>query len=324
MKIIETSKDIESKRLDVALTNIFSSRSRSYFSELIKNGGVTINRNKVKPSYKLIPGDIIEILENIEEQKPSTEIKPEKIPLDIIYEDDNVIVINKQPGLVVHPASGTYSNTLVNALLDYFPKIREAVYQKGNPVSEARPGLVHRLDKNTSGLIIVAKNKKAMHSLSMQIKNRTVIKKYIALCFGWPKNESGTLISYLGRHPKNRKYIADIGKEKGKEAISDYKLLDCYTYNSEKLSLIEFRIHTGRTHQIRVQAKQLGNPVMGDEFYGSKDSMNLSQKLKVSRQMLHAQTLIITLPNKNKPDQFTAPIPDDMQEILTKLKLADL
>lgn len=312
--IVEQNK--KGERVDFFLASKFSEYSRNYFAELIKNNNVAIKNKVIKPSYKVIPGDVITI--TFVEKMSTPELEPEKIKLEIIYENDNVIVINKQPGLVVHPAAGNLSGTLVNALINYFPKIKEAVYQKGNLVSETRPGLVHRLDKDTSGVLIVAKNSQTMHSLTKQIQNRTVDKTYLALCFGWPKNEAGRLVSYLGRHPKNRKFIANIGQERGKEAISEYKVIECFTYDNRKASLIEFRIYTGRTHQIRVHAKELGNPVLGDLFYGNKESMKLSHNLGITRQMLHAKSLKITLPGDNKANTFTAPVPKDIEAIINK------
>ncbi len=319
IKKIKIQSDEAGERIDSYLSSKLPEFSRSYFSKLIKEEKVIVSKKTVKPSYKVNAGDSIEV--NLVSKTIEEGIAPEKINLDIIYEDKNVIVINKQPGIVVHPAAGNTSGTLVNALLDYFPEIREAVYEKGDIVSEQRPGLVHRLDKDTSGVLIVAKNKRAMHSLSKQIQNRTVKKIYLALCCGWPKNSEGRLINHLGRHPKNRKMMADIGKEKGREAISDYKVLR-YLEDSigNKISLIEFNIRTGRTHQIRVQAKLIGTPVIGDGVYGNKHCLILSKKLNAARQILHAKTLAITLPGNNKPSIFEAPLPEDFSLVLKSLK----
>ncbi|MCL4417964.1 MAG: RluA family pseudouridine synthase [Actinobacteria bacterium] len=307
------------KRLDLFLANEFPNYSRSYFADLIKKGNVLVDGLKSKSSHITTEGERV-CVEFVKLQE--SQLFPEKIKLQIIYEDKNVIVLNKQPGLVVHPAAGNKEGTLVNALLHYFPEIKEAVYQKGNAVSEQRPGLVHRLDKDTSGAIIVAKNSRAMHSLSRQIQNRTIKKIYWALCCGWPKNNEGKLINYLGRHPKNRKMIADIGKDRGKEAKSDYKVLQhLEDMKGNKISLIEFDIKTGRTHQIRVQANIIGIPVLGDSVYGNKHCVNLSKKLNIERQMLHAKTLAITLPGNNKQSIFEAPLPEDFSLVLKKLKI---
>lgn len=305
------------ERIDKFLSAKFPTYSREYFLDLIKKEKVLLNKKSVKPSYLLKDKDIIEF--DFIEQEKTGEPQPEKIDLNIIYEDDNVIVLNKQSGIVVHPACGNTGGTLVNALIEYFPKIKEAVYDENNLVSLQRPGLVHRLDKDTSGAIIIAKNKRAMHSLSRQIQNRNAQKTYLAVCLGWPKEDSGHLESHLGRHPKNRKKIANIGEGKGKEAISDYKVKKYFDTAAGKFSLIEFDIKTGRTHQIRVQASDMGNPVLGDNFYGNTISETLSHKLKIKRQLLHANQLKITLPGDNNKTTFVAPLPEDIRAILDKL-----
>jgi 23S rRNA pseudouridine1911/1915/1917 synthase len=305
------------ERTDQFLSKNYPDYSRNYFQHLIENGDVLVNGLSTKPSSKLKRGDKIEV--EFSEIPVAEDLKPADIKLDIIFENDDVIVINKQPGIVVHPAAGNQENTLVNALVNYFPGIKDAVYDEDSEVSRIRPGLVHRLDKDTSGVMIVAKNARAMHSLSRQIQNRNVIKKYLGLCFGWPKKESGTLTNYLGRHPKNRKLIAEIGERNGKVAVSKYKLIKSFEFHDEKLSLVEFDIKTGRTHQIRVQTKMMGNPIMGDSVYGNKLSLQLSNILKINRQMLHARSLEITLPGDNKPSIFEAPMPDDFQIIVSSI-----
>lgn len=305
-------------RIDKFLSQKFPEFSRSYFDKLIIENRVLVNNQEVKPSQILKIDDCITI--DFVLKNEADDPIGQKIDLDIIFEDENVIVINKPAGLVVHPAAGHEANTLINALLDHFPKISEAVYDKDNPVSRMRPGLVHRLDKNTSGIMIVAKNERSMHSLSKQIQNRTVKKIYIGLCYGWPKNEQGTMQSFLGRHPKNRKKIAEISAEKGKEAVTHYRVKEYSSYDKEKLSLIEFDIKTGRTHQIRVQISSLGHPVLGDDFYGNRLSEKLSTKLNINRQLLHAQSLTISLPGDSKPKTFIAPLPEDIKFVLDSIK----
>lgn len=304
-------------RIDQFLAKHYPDYSRSYFRNLITQNKISVNSKEVKPSYKLKAGDKIKI--DFVEISKDYDLKPANIKLDIIYENDDVIVINKQPGIVVHPATGNKDNTLVNALVNYFPKIKEAVYNKDSEVSKVRPGLVHRLDKDTSGVMIVAKNARAMHSLARQIQNRDVVKKYLAICYGWPKKEKGTLTNFLGRHAKNRKMIAEVGENKGKIAVSDYKLIKNFEIDRAKISLLEFDIKTGRTHQIRVQAKTIGCPVLGDQVYGSKDSIKLSKRLNANRQMLHAKELIITLPGDTKISKFEAPITPDFERVLEKI-----
>lgn len=302
------------ERADKIISLKFPEYSRNYFLNLIKERKILINKKSIKPSYLVKVGDSIEI--EFLDKKGIGETKGEKIGIDIIYEDKNVLVINKKPGIVVHPSAGHTGGTLVNAIIDHFPAIKDVVYDKKSAISMSRPGLVHRLDKDTSGVIIVAKNDKSMRTLSRQIQNRNVRKTYLAICFGWPKNDSGHLVSFLGRHPKNRKKIADIGEEHGKEAISDYNLIKHFDTKYGKFSLVEFDIKTGRTHQIRVQASDMGNPVLGDNFYCNKLSEALSLKLNIKRQLLHAKKLEITLPGDRKSRVFEAPLPEDFEKIL--------
>ena len=307
---------VAGERLDIILTKKYPEFSRSFFANLIKEQKTTVNDTTIKPSYIAKINDCVKL--ELSEVKNETSLpKPENIKLDIIYEDKNVIVLNKQPGLVVHPAAGNKEGTLINALIYYFPQIQEAVYEKGNPVSEARPGLVHRLDKDTSGVMIVAKNLRSMRSLSRQIHNRNIQKIYFALCCGWIGHEKGTLLNYLGRDPKNRKMIADIGKEKGKEAISDYQVIN-YLIDKfgNKASLVEFQIHTGRTHQIRIQSKIMGHPVLGDLVYGNESSIKISHLHKINRQLLHAKRLTVYLLDEKNERTFCAPTPSDFQQVL--------
>lgn len=306
------------KRIDALLSTVFPDYSRSYFQKLIEENFIKINDKKIKPNYKAKEGDRVEII--FKETTRLSEPEAENIPLDILYEDKNIIVLNKQPGLVVHPAAGNTSGTLVNALIAHFPAITEAVYDNVSFVSRIRPGLVQRLDKDTSGVMVVAKNAKAMHSLAMQIQNRTIKKLYIALCFGWPKNEEGRVASYLGRHPQNRKIMANIGPDKGKEAITEYQVLEYLKdKKGNKLSLTQFYIKTGRTHQIRVHAASINHPIMGDSVYGNKLSTKLAEELGIKRQLLHSKRLTLYLPGHTTETTFEAPIPDDLKTALAKL-----
>ena len=316
--ILKVTTSQNNLRIDQYLGEMFPEYSRNYFANLIKNNGILINEHPVKPSYKIKTNDEIAI--NFAESQSELPPTAQEIELDIIYEDNDAIVINKKPGMVVHPAAGNHEGTLVNALLFHFPKIKETVYDNENIISKQRPGLVHRLDKDTSGVIIVAKNARAMHSFSRQIQKRTTQKIYLALCFGWPKSDHDRLINHLGRNPHNRLMIAEIGKEHGKEAISDYKVLQYLQDPSgRKYSLIEFDIKTGRTHQIRAQAKILNCPVLGDLTYGSKESLKAGKDLGVPRQLLHAKSLKITLPGAEKPSIFQAEVPRDFINTLNLL-----
>lgn len=305
------------ERIDALLARKLPSYSRSYFADQIRKGGIKVNDQITKPSYITKENDNIQV--QIEQRPRLEEVIPQAIDLKIIYEDNDVIVIDKQPGILVHPGAGNPDHTIVNALLHYFPQIKEAVFEKDNPISEIRPGIVHRLDKDTSGVMIVAKNDRAMHSLAKQIQNRSISKTYLALCYGWPKQEEGALVNFLGRHPQNRKIVAEIGSDKGKEAISNFKVRNYYTYQDKKVSLVEFKIQTGRTHQIRVQSKLIGNPVIGDSVYGTRDSLKLSKLLGVKRQLLHAFKLSITLPGAKGQQQFTAPVPEDFTKTINQL-----
>ncbi|MEI6498921.1 MAG: RluA family pseudouridine synthase [bacterium] len=306
------------KRLDIFVAQKYPDYSRTHLSSLIKNSDILVNSNLVKPSYILKDMDRVDIC--LAEKQANTYVAPQHIELNILYEDENVIVINKQPGLVVHPAAGNKDHTLVNALVHYFPQIQEAVYEKGNTVSEARPGLVHRLDKDTSGVIIIAKNARAMHSLSRQIQNRTVKKCYVSLNYGWPKEESGEIINNIGRSQANRKVFVKVEPPKGREAISHFTINKLFTDKfNHKFSMINFEIRTGRTHQIRVHSKILGTPVIGDKVYNTKDSAKFSELYGAQRQFLHAYKLSITLPGDNKPTEFVAPIPQDFVDFTSKL-----
>ena len=315
-------KNDQGVRLDQYLFQKNPDYSRSYFSHLIKSKLVSVNDRVKKSSYHVEVGDRIEF--ELIEKPALSPIEGEDIPLDIIFENDDVVVVNKPAGLVVHPAAGNYTGTLANALAYKFPKIKDAIHNEGSEFSKSRPGLVHRLDKDTSGVLIVAKNTKAMIFLSNQIKDRKVNKKYLAICAGWPKTERGRLVNHLGRDSKNRKSYTDVGKDKGREAISRFKVLNYYkTLTGSRVSLIEFIIETGRTHQIRTQAKIAGFPVIGDNVYLTKESKLISNQLGVKRQMLHAKELTILVPSQTKSQNFTAPVPTDFLKTVSQLVSQD-
>ena len=270
--------------------------SRAYAQKLINDGNVTINDQSVKTSYKLTRGD--KVLAIIPPPKP-IDLVPEDIPLKVIYEDSDLIVIDKPAGLVVHPAAGQRSGTLVNALLARCPDL-------GGIDGSLRPGIVHRLDKNTSGVMVVAKNDKAQASLSHQIKKRAVKKAYIVLVVGHLSPEHGAIEAPIGRDPRVRKRMAVV--EGGKEARTEYnviKYLDGYT-------LLEAILETGRTHQIRVHFSAIGFPVFGDSVYGKKSPL-------LDRQFLHAYRLGFTLPSTRDYVEFTSDLPLELQEALDHL-----
>jgi 23S rRNA pseudouridine1911/1915/1917 synthase len=228
----------------------------------------------------------------------------EEIPLDIVFENDDLIVVNKPAGMVVHPAAGHSSGTLVNAVLGYDPDL-EGIG------GEERPGVVHRLDKQTSGLILLAKNERAHRWLQDQFRLRKVEKTYLALVDGKPPTPSGRVEAYIGRDPKQRKKMAIVPENKGRESISEYKTVEEFG----KYTLLEFHPFTGRTHQIRLHCAFLKCPIVGDEVYGRK-----SPSMVLGRHFLHAYRLKITLPNEKEPRQFEAPLPDELVDVLNSLR----
>lgn len=289
-------------RADVYISELLDGRSRSSVKNLIESGYVKINGKTTKPSHEININDIIEI-----EIPDAVEysVKPEDIPLNIIYEDKDIAVVNKPQGMTVHMGNGNYEGTLVNALLynlDSLSGINGVI----------RPGIVHRIDKDTSGLLVVAKNDAAHMSLSEQIAQKTCRRSYLALLEGNLKNDSGTVTTYIGRSPQDRVKMAVVSPDKGKLAITDYSVVKRY----EGFTLCRFDLKTGRTHQIRVHAKYLGHPIVGDTVYGSK-----KQKFKLNGQLLHAHKLTLVHPTTLKEMTFEAPLPDYFEEILAKLRI---
>lgn len=317
--IVETEEGI---RLDQFLFAQHPELSRSYFAKLTKSENVLVNGKISKASRLVKMGDVISY--NLINLVDDFENEPEEIDLNIIFENDDCLVINKQPGLVVHPAAGNRTGTLINGLLNYLPKISESVHEKGNPLSESRPGLVHRLDKDTSGVMIVAKNTPAMIFLSNEIKKRSARKTYLAICFGWPKSQTGRLIDRLARNRSDRKSYSVVDSEKGREAISNFNVREYFKAKTgEKISLVEFQIETGRTHQIRVQSKHAGFPVLGDKTYNTKESVKAAAILGSNRQLLHSCSLEINLPGASKKTKFEADLPSDFKVTLKKLISAE-
>ncbi|MBN2479111.1 MAG: RluA family pseudouridine synthase [Parachlamydiales bacterium] len=285
--------NIELTRIDKLISKQFEAKSRTYFQYLIENGCVLVNSKKVKKSFIPKINDEIEIYF---QALPDIDLKAEDIPLDILYEDDDILAINKPAGMVVHPGAGNWSNTFVNALLFYCKDL----IRKSDDI---RPGIVHRLDKDTSGVLLAAKTQKAHQKLIEQFKNRKIFKKYLAICLNKPQDQEISIP--IARHPVNRKKMAV--NENGKEAITQIKTLQ---YN-EKFSLLEVFIKTGRTHQIRVHLKHLNCPILGDEVYGNK---SINSHFKINRQLLHAQILELTHPITDKPLKIEAPLPEDFKK----------
>lgn len=290
----------EYRRADTCLCEYLSDFTRSAVKKLFDGGEVKINGKTAKASQSVSCGD--EIFCTVPDPKEYG-VKPENIPIDIVYEDDDIAVINKQQGLTVHIGNGAPDGTLVNALLYHLKNL-------SGIGGELRPGIVHRLDKNTSGLLVVAKNDMAHASLAAQIAEKTCKRQYLALLEGNLKEDSGTITTYIGRNPADRTKMAVVEPDKGKLAITDFRVVE----RSGGYTLCRFSLRTGRTHQIRVHARYIGHPVVGDDVYGIK-----KQKFSLAGQLLHACRLELTHPRTGDRMAFTAPLPDYFVSVLKKL-----
>lgn len=286
-------------RLDVFISKEFENRSRSYIQGIIEGENAVVNGKCRKSNFKLKLEDIItlKVPDPVE-----LNVKAEDIPLDILYEDSDVIVINKPQDMVVHPAPGNYSGTLVNALLNHCTDLSGI-----NGV--LRPGIVHRIDKDTSGALVVAKNDNAHNSLAAQLKDHSMTRSYIALVEGIIKSNEGTIDEPIGRHPKDRIKMAIV--ESGKKAVTHFKVLERFESNT----LVECNLETGRTHQIRVHMAKIGHPLVGDLIYGFK-----KQKFNLKGQVLHAKRLGFIHPSTNEYMEFISPLPKYLEKLITKLK----
>lgn len=288
------------KRLDAFLSENIEGQSRSYIQKLIEQDAVLVKGKPSKSNYKLRIGDNIEVC--IPDPVP-LDVVAEDIELNIVYEDEDVIVLNKPQGMVVHPAHGNYTGTIVNALLSHCDNLSGI-----NGVM--RPGIVHRIDKDTSGIIIIAKNNEAHVSLSEQLKEHSITRRYTALVEGVVKPDEGTIETMIGRNPRNRKEMAIVSKN-GKRAVTHYTVLERF----ENYTLIEARLETGRTHQIRVHMAHIGHPIVGDPVYGFK-----KQKFHTEGQLLHARVLGFIHPRLGEYREFEAPLPDYFVSILSKIR----
>lgn len=289
----------QGKRIDKYLSETFQDKSRSFIQGLIEKEGIKVNNKIPKSNYKLKTLDEIEV---ILPEPEMLKVDAEEIPLDILYEDEDVIVVNKKQGMVVHPAPGNYNGTLVNALLYHCTDLSSI-----NGV--IRPGIVHRIDKDTSGVLVVAKNDESHNKLSEQLKDHSMKREYYALVEGRLKSEKGTIDKPLARNKKDRLKISIV--EGGRRAVTHYEVLERYN----GYTLIKCVLETGRTHQIRVHMASIGFPLIGDPLYGFK-----KQKFKLSGQMLHAKTLGFIHPTKNKYVEFTTELPEYFNAILNKLR----
>lgn len=287
-------------RIDVFLTQEHPELSRSHVQNLIEEGHVWVHGKNTKSNYRLRSGDLIAL----EVPLPAeVDILPQDIPLEVLYEDSQVIVINKPRGMVVHPAAGNYEGTMVNALLEHCEDLSGI-----NGVM--RPGIVHRIDKDTSGVIMAAKTDQAHLGLAQQIKDRTVTRRYIALVHGKLQEESGIIDAPIGRHPTDRKKMA-VDVRNGKEAITHFKVLERFS----AYTLVEARLKTGRTHQIRVHMAYIGHPVVGDPKYGPRNP-----HFDLDGQFLHARVLGFNHPVTGEYMEFSAPLPQVLEDILTRLR----
>lgn len=299
-EILLITEEETDNRLDIYLADQYEGLSRSYIQKLIKDKYIKVNDKLQKSNYIVKLGDRVEvILPEVEK----ISIKPENISLDIVYEDEDILIINKDQGLVVHPAPGNYSGTLVNGLLHYCgPNLSDIN-------GEMRPGIVHRIDKDTSGLLVVAKNNNAHEKLAAQFKNHTTIRKYRAIVYGNIKEEGAIIDAPIGRDPTDRLKRAVIGG--GRNAITHFKVLK----NFRDYTYLEARLETGRTHQIRVHFSYIGKPILGDQLYGYKN-----QKFNLKGQVLHAQTLGFIHPRQDKYIEFTSNLPQYFNKLLNILE----
>ena len=303
------SEKLNKDRLDSYLAERLTDMSRSRIQSLIKSGDVTVNGAKTKAGYILTYGDTIDV--NIPEPEV-IDICAEDIPLDVVYEDDDVIVINKPKDMVVHPANGHYSGTLVNALMHHCKDSLSGIN------GEMRPGIVHRIDKDTTGLIIACKNDKAHNCIAAQLAEHSITRRYIALVYNNFNVDEGTVDANIDRSKANRKMMAVCPPYEGRTAVTHYKVLERFPAHAQykiPMTLVECKLDTGRTHQIRVHMSYIGHPLAGDDTYGIKKDMFAGKG-----QYLHAAVLGFTHPSTGERMEFSAPLPDYFEETLKKLK----
>lgn len=315
---VTADKRQELLRIDKFLMNRVEGATRNKIQQAVESGHITVNGGQVKPNYKVRPGDEIVVYDT--RRPESTEVVPEQMDLNIVYEDEEVLIINKPAGMVVHPGCGNYTGTLVNGLAYYL--------QQENVDTEALPrvGLAHRIDKDTSGLIVIAKSERAMSGLNAQFKKHTVHRRYIALVWGDVAEDEGTIVAHVGRHQRFRKIMdAYPDGDHGKEAITHYRVLERFNY----VTLVELRLETGRTHQIRVHMKHIGHPLFNDATYGgdrivkgtifAKYKQFVDNCFKVlPRHALHAKELGFTHPGTREWIQFNSELPEDMAQVIDK------
>lgn len=306
------------QRLDKYIASFIQNASRTKVQKAIEEGYVTVNDSVEKSSYNMQPGDVIDI--HLPIPKPP-ETKPEKMDLDIVYEDEDLIIVNKDAGMVVHPAYGNWTGTLVNGLMWYVDELSKLDKET------VRPGIVHRLDKDTSGILVVAKNEETHRQLSEYFRTKDIERTYWAIVWGTPDEEEGTITGDIGRNPRDRKKMAVVPEGEGKHAVTHYKVLEYFDH----LSLLELKLETGRTHQIRVHLADNNLWVFGDQKYGgdsvrygpntgSRRQMFNNLFKSLQRQCLHAKTLGFEHPSTGKMVQFDSELPGDFQQVLGMLR----
>lgn len=299
--IFDIIPEMEDERIDKCICTYMESLSRSYIQKIIKDGNVYVNDVPVKANYKVRVDDKIRFIipDSVEPDIPAQDI-----PLDIIYEDTDILIVNKPKDMVVHPAPGHYEGTIVNAVMFHCKDALSGI----NGVM--RPGIVHRIDKDTTGSLIICKNDEAHNDIAAQLKEHSINRRYRAIVWGRIKEDEGVIDAPIGRHPNDRKKMA-INERNGKHAVTHYKVLERF----DKFTYIECRLETGRTHQIRVHMTSLGHPLLGDDVYS-----NAKSPYKVNGQTLHAMILGFVHPSSKKYMEFEAPLPDYFEDILRKLR----
>ncbi|MHA7131277.1 RluA family pseudouridine synthase [Algoriphagus namhaensis] len=305
-------------RIDKFVSDKLANATRNKVQQALDTGNILVNGQQKKSNYKVKPGDVIQVL--LESPPKDNEVYPENIPLDIRYEDPHLLVVNKPAGMVVHPAHGNWTGTLANALVHHFQDLPE---MKGN---EGRPGLVHRIDKDTSGLLVIAKEEVAMTRLAAQFFHHTIDRTYMALVWGEPEEDRGTIVGHIGRSKKDRK-VMDVYPEgeEGKHAVTHWEVVERLRY----VSLLKCNLETGRTHQIRAHMKYLGHPLFNDSVYGGDKIRKGTQFSKykafvqncfeiLPRQALHAKSLGFVHPHSGEKIYLEVPLPEDIQEVLDR------